>query len=220
MANNNDNNPNGGPAVSNNLNLSQAILAPLNSIFKAQIHAARSFLNMLLQIGFPHIALDQNGKPIGNNDKTADSKFLPYTTEFQFEVPDKDNNPKKYSISIPNLALVPLAPLTIETAEFNFALKVTSINDFRQIQSSETSAINQEAKTGREKSDYHRDWFLVDHPMNFEGVISSKSSDTNGNKQNEAQIDINIKLSKASVPAALDKLLTALSQSIISQEIK
>ncbi|MBS0000283.1 MAG: hypothetical protein KFF73_14980, partial [Cyclobacteriaceae bacterium] len=36
------------------ISLSSALLAPINSIFEAQIHAARAFLNFILQMGFRH----------------------------------------------------------------------------------------------------------------------------------------------------------------------
>src|SRR4051812_22916894 len=42
------------PAAETVLSLSQALLAPLDAILKAQLHASRSFLNFLLQIGYPH----------------------------------------------------------------------------------------------------------------------------------------------------------------------
>ena len=37
-----------------NITLSAALLAPINSIFEAQIHSARAFLNFILQMGFRH----------------------------------------------------------------------------------------------------------------------------------------------------------------------
>ena len=36
------------------ISLSSALLAPVNSIFEAQIHAARAFLNFIFQMGFRH----------------------------------------------------------------------------------------------------------------------------------------------------------------------
>jgi hypothetical protein len=36
------------------ITLSAALLAPINSIFEAQIHSARAFLNFVLQMGFRH----------------------------------------------------------------------------------------------------------------------------------------------------------------------
>ena len=48
------------PASLSEISLSQAILAPLDALFKAQVHAARSFLNLLLQIGYPHGELDKD----------------------------------------------------------------------------------------------------------------------------------------------------------------
>ncbi len=40
--------------VSITISLSAALLAPINSIFEAQIHSARAFLNFILQMGFRH----------------------------------------------------------------------------------------------------------------------------------------------------------------------
>jgi hypothetical protein len=37
-----------------NITLSAALLAPLNAIFEAQVHAARAFLSFVLQMGFRH----------------------------------------------------------------------------------------------------------------------------------------------------------------------
>lgn len=50
---NGDTDSTAGPAEINPVSLSQALLAPLDAIFKAQIHAARSFINFLLQLGYP-----------------------------------------------------------------------------------------------------------------------------------------------------------------------
>jgi hypothetical protein len=46
--------PGGTPPESQKLSLSAALLAPLNSIFEAQVQSARAFLNFVLQIGFRH----------------------------------------------------------------------------------------------------------------------------------------------------------------------
>src|SRR3569832_2523667 len=53
-----------GPAAQAMVSLSQALLAPLDSIFKAQIHAARSFLNLLLQLGYGHRPVNREGMAI------------------------------------------------------------------------------------------------------------------------------------------------------------
>lgn len=46
------------------LSLSQAVLAPLDAIFKAQIHAGRSYINMLWQMAYPHLPVDSKGRQI------------------------------------------------------------------------------------------------------------------------------------------------------------
>lgn len=58
-----------GPAADAVISSSQAILAPLDVIAKPQVHAARSFLNFVVQIGYPHVPVGHDGKPLtGPND--------------------------------------------------------------------------------------------------------------------------------------------------------
>jgi hypothetical protein len=79
------------------VSLSQTILTLLDSVFRAQIHASRSFLSQLLQIGFPH-----DSRQSENNANTVDDgKFnpetdKPYSLDFYQEMeyqPMVDNNP-------------------------------------------------------------------------------------------------------------------------------
>ena len=113
------------PAEDRPVSLSQAILAPLDAIFKAQVHAARSFLNLLLQIGYPHQPVDENGDPIDASpqDKT------PYELEFQYDV-SADGKTEHHSVKVPALALVPIAPIAVDTASFQFALRIVKNSFF------------------------------------------------------------------------------------------
>lgn len=49
------------------INLSQALLAPLNAIIEAQVHSARAFLNFILQMGFRHKYTDEEKKELENS---------------------------------------------------------------------------------------------------------------------------------------------------------
>lgn len=49
------------------ISLSAALLAPLNAIFEAQVHSARSFLNFIFQMGFRHKYLDDEKKELESN---------------------------------------------------------------------------------------------------------------------------------------------------------
>ena len=53
-----------GDAASSPITLSQTILAPLDAVFQAQAHAARSFLNLVLQLGYPHRPVGDDGQPV------------------------------------------------------------------------------------------------------------------------------------------------------------
>jgi len=224
------------------LTLSQAILSPLDSIFQAQIHAARSFLNMLLQIGYPHVVVDTAGHPVKDKKVNPPENFRPYEVDFNFTQNDAEGNPQHYKASIPALALVPLNSLAVSEAEFNFGLKVTSIHSFQQMQDSEKKSILEQLKKELEdkrrnegirgvhitdndvSSDEvsnamsNRKWNLVKDPKSLKGIISSKPSDKMKEGSEEAIIDISIKLTKTPIPAALDNLLTSLTKAVVVKE--
>lgn len=77
MANDND---------SNIVTLSEALLAPLNSIFEAQIHAARAFLSFLLQMGFRHRYTEEDKSYLRAEDTEENRRIL---QQIQQEEDDK-----------------------------------------------------------------------------------------------------------------------------------
>lgn len=208
-----------GKATEAELSLAQAILSPLDSIFQAQVHAARSFINLLLQVGYPHLSIDKNtGRPSTDPAVNPPEKYKPYELEFNF---DQENNgvSNTYKVKIPALSLVPLNSLAIDSAEFNFGLKVKTIERFQQMQGSEAHALKNETDEG-EDGRLKRKWFLVEDPVSFKGNISSKPSAAMAEQSSEAVIDISIKLSKSPVPAALDNLLAVLTKSVTMEPVK
>lgn len=62
-------------APDTSLSLSEALLAPLNSIFEAQVHASRSFLNFFLQMGFRHKYTPEDKAEL-NKDRQANADIL------------------------------------------------------------------------------------------------------------------------------------------------
>ncbi|MDD5435548.1 MAG: DUF2589 domain-containing protein, partial [Nitrospira sp.] len=147
-----------GPAEASPVSLSQALLAPLDAIFKAQIHAARSFLNLILQIGYPHSpVVDSRG-----NRRTDGGS--PYNQEFYYDV-EINGETQRRKVSVPTLALVPVAPLAVESADFKLALKVKNVQRHNQIQQSEGEAVKEEEGTGYGHS--KRPWFLVPDPISI-----------------------------------------------------
>jgi hypothetical protein len=65
-------------------------------------------------------------------------------------------------------------------------------------------------------------WFLVKDPVSLTGYISSSlpGIDENPNQDTDAVIDIQIKVAKSPMPAALDRLLTNLSEVLKEENVK
>lgn len=181
------------------VSLSQAMLAPLDALFKSQIHAARSFLNLILQLGYPH----DDQAAAGTGDEPPPGPQKPFELEFAYSANDPVSNVSKdYVIKVPQLALVPINALTIDSAEIKMGLNVTHVDEHSQMQDS------------RADPEAHRPWYLVQNPISLQGTISSNSSSSSkGTDTSNTSIDITIKLSKSSIPAALDNLLVSLSKS-------
>jgi hypothetical protein len=197
---------NQAPASIKEISLSQAILAPMDALFKAQVHAARSFLNLLLQIGYPHLELEEKGESKVNLAERDDKRV--YTQDFYFE----DTEGKKMKVSIPSLALVPITPLTIDNASFKLNFKVENTSKHIQMQPSTDESRNSENNTKWNES--KRPWFLVKEPVSFIGNVAPSremKSETSDNSSSVIIIEIN--LVRQPLPAGLDKLLTALQQS-------
>ncbi len=189
------------------VSLSQAILSPLDALFKAQAHAARSFLNLIMQIGYPHSP--STGQPDsaggtqnapGNNENPQPGK--PFILDFAYTATGGSGLPEEHKISIPALSLVPLNSLAIDSAEFKFGLNIQEVHEHQQVQETRTK------DSGTQK----RDWFLVKEPVSLQGHIASNSTGKQSS-QSMTTIDISVKVSKAPMTSALDKLLTTLTQS-------
>jgi hypothetical protein len=198
MADDKNNGDEGEPAnehkngtANTRLTLEQALLAPLDSILKAQLHSARSFLNLLLQLGYPH---EQSGKDDGT----------PYSLDFTFV---KEGETQQ--LSVPALALVPISPLAVESA--NFQLEMSARRIVKQAQIRESVGGKSDKKEGENNYNrYQRPWFLVDKPVNIEGDIVASNTGSNRQQDSQSAIKININVKSIPMPAGLDKLISSL----------
>jgi hypothetical protein len=196
------------PAANRPVSLSQALLAPLDAIFKAQLHAARSFLNLLLQIGYPHQPVDKDGEPI----EGAPENKTPYELAFQYDV-TVDGKVEHHQVKIPALALVPIAPIAVDTASFRFALRVQQIAPHKQIQASEAAAVTKESVAGFSRD--KRPWYLVEDPVSILGTFAPAPAPADAPQAadaSQAVIQIEVNLGRIPTPAGLARLLTSLGQ--------
>jgi hypothetical protein len=197
------------PAASTPLSLSEAILAPLDSIFKAQVHSARSFINFLFQMAYPHLPLKDDGSV--NWALVTEDMKKPYTLDISYL---KQDGQSTGTIKIPSLALLPIAPVGVDEAEIKFALSVEEVGSHHVIQDSEEGTVDKEQNDwGRKK----RPWFLIDDPKSIRGTFtprSQNSDDSENSTKNTNAIEISIKVKRVPTPAALEKALSVLTQTI------
>lgn len=193
----------GGSAATQPVSLSQVLLAPLDAIFKAQIHAARSFLNLVLQIGYPHVPVKKDGERMPHEDSR------PYSQNFFYDA-NINGVIESRKISVPTLALIPISSLSIESANIKLAMNVSHVLKHKQMQESEAMKLDEEKEQSQEEyTQRKRPWYLVSDPISIHGTLAPSGL----NKQSEAAIQIEIKVGKAPMPSGLDKLLTHLTQS-------
>lgn len=187
------------------LTLEQALLAPLDSILKAQLHSARSFLNMLLQLGYPHDSRSDNPDKAAGAGDDHPGPSEPYHMEFAF----RDEDDEKQVLKVPALSLVPIAPLAVDSASFELEMAAEQVVERTQLRSSEKSHLgDHEAKF----NDRKRPWFLVDNPVDIRGeIIAPTQTDQASKKQTQSAIKINIQVKSVPMPAGLSKLLTTLT---------
>lgn len=211
------------------ISLSAALLAPINSIFEAQIHSARAFLNFILQMGFRHTPTEddlkdnedlKNQEDERTREKEEIRKLLKKReteglTDDEIQLLKEkvikygdlhyqsfdfiDQSGNDLMVGIPNLALLPIKPLAINEAEFSYEFEVKSQNDEFE-----------QMGTVKDK-DKKRPWFLIKEPKSIKGEFSNR--ETNLNKKN---IQVNVKVRGTEIPYGLEKLLVHLTNNIES----
>jgi hypothetical protein len=206
------------PAAEAVFSLSQALLAPLDALLKAQVHAARSFLNFLLQLSFP----DQGSPPPATNPSGSSQKppattpgasgaaptapKHPYTVDFPYRTGDG----LERVISVPTLALVPVAPLGVTGADFQFDFYVSHVGPHQQTR---RHADHVEREPPQTSDDDRRQWYLVDDPLSLRGTFAPKAEATDATPPGQyARFHIEVKVAQLPVPAALEKMLSSLGQ--------
>lgn len=226
------------------ITLSEALLAPLSSIFEAQIHASRAFLNFFLQMGFRHkYTVDdeeqlrkdpEKNKEIlsridqEKNDKKLIEEFSARAAQlrdqpnlsqdeqvelndvntrikelktkwgdlYQQFIPYVDAEGNDRTLSIPNLALLPIKPLAIQSANFKFELRVK--DELKSVDSTIRSAV---------KANPKRPWFLIEDPK----VIAGEFSPHQKEDSIEKTIKIDVTIGTVEIPQGLSKLISSLT---------
>lgn len=233
------------------ISLSAAVLAPLNAIFEAQIHAARAFLNFVLQMGFRHryseaekeslrqqleatdpasprhqelkhvleeiaktedaaanvqpiVQKIENGEALTDEEDALWREYhRDYGELYQQCFRYIDGGGERRAINMPNLALLPIQPLTIDSAKFNFEMHVSDASgEYDQMGS----------VPGLEG--VGRPWYLV-KPRSIRGdITSAKTSESS----KTIKIELNVK--SGDMPYGLHKFLSSLTDVADDQQLK
>lgn len=179
-----------GPASETVVSLSQVVLAPLDAIFKSQVHAARSFLSFILQLAHKPTREGEPQQPM-------------FHETFSYDYNDETGR-KTQTLHIPTLALVPIKPLAVQEASFKLAMTVSYIGQHRQ----ERASVRSREQGG--DGEARRPWFLVDDPISLRGVVAP--TPTEKSPAAGPTVEISVKVGPAEVPAALDRFLSSLGQ--------
>lgn len=125
--------------------------------------------------------------------KQADEGFLDEMHNMEFKYFDGDN--VEHKIIVPALALVPVQPLAIKSASFDFFMNVdSSFENFNQMQ------------TERAGNSSVRPWMFIE-PKRIKGTIGSEES-----KKSSAGISIKVQVESTPMPQGLSNLLISLTQ--------
>ncbi|MFT7151160.1 MAG: hypothetical protein ACI82Q_003037 [Nonlabens sp.] len=234
---------NSGKNVENNdppITLSSALLAPLGSIFEAQVHAARSFLNFLLKMGFKHkyTAEDLNRIKKDAEDPTSSTQEqskqvidkqaemaaakeeieqlrkksvdgqltqeeLSKLKELNVKSSDLfvqnidyiDQQGNEMMVSIPNLALLPIKPLSILEADISYEFQVKETKKW----------------STKDDGDSERPWFLIKEPKSIRGHFAPRKEESS-----DSTIKVSMKIGTTEMPHGLEKLMVHLTNSIES----
>jgi hypothetical protein len=121
----------------------------------------------------------------------------------EFGYLDQNNNERV--LQIPNLALLPVKPLAIQSANFKFELMVKESN--KQADSTIRSAAKAVTK---------RPWFLIDDPKTIQGEFVAQQNENSTDKT----IKIDVTIGSVDMPYGLHKLINSLTNTAEDNEKK
>lgn len=219
--------------VDSPISLSAALLAPINSIFEAQIHSARAFLNFILQMGFRHqpspeekdaddaIKAKEDEREIkkkrisellkerSQNGGVLSSEKISELKELNTKYGDLYYQSIDFIDQTGNQFLLGVPNLAL------LPIKPLAISEadfsYEFAVSSESSNYDQmgAAIENAKGKDEKRPWFLIKEPKSLQGHFTTRKEESS-----ERSIKINVKVASTEVPYGLEKLLVHLTNNI------
>jgi len=231
MSKHKDNNPD----VDEKISLSAALLAPINSIFEAQIHSARAFLNFILQMGFRHRKkeddfdskeeYERHIKEISDNKRKIRTLLQEKKTEGSLSE-EKASELKKLNADYGDLFNQSIDFIDNAGNEFQVSIPNLALLPIKPLAISEADfsyefAVDSETRTFKQngaafenpEDDKGSPWFLIKEPKSIRGSIAESKEDSSSKT-----IKINVKVGNTEMPYGLEKLMVHLTNSIESMD--
>lgn len=216
------------------ISLSAALLAPINSIFEAQIHSARAFLNFILQMGFRHKPsedefdskeeYDSYAKDIVDNKKRIKELLLKKKEEGFLSETDTSTL-KTLGADYGDLYHQSIDFIDSTGSEFQVSIPNLALLPIKPLAiseadfsyefqvASETETYKQNGAAIKSEKDEGSPWFLIKQPKSIRGTIAERKEDST-----QRTIKINVKVGNTEMPYGLEKLMVHLTNSIDSIE--
>lgn len=232
MSQENTNNDKGEDKIS----LSAALLAPINSIFEAQIHSARAFLNFILQMGFRHRkkrkefkTLEEYNTYLENTRKAkAEMKEIFMERDLKGHISaEKIERLKELNANYGDLYNQSIDFIDNTGNEFQLCIPNLALLPFKPLAISEADfsyefeveSENEEYKQNGASIEAEQDegnpWFLIKHPKSLRGSFAERKEESS-----KRTIRINVKVGSTEVPYGLEKLMVHLTNTIESIDKK
>lgn len=159
------------------------------AMVQGQAQAAQATVEFIERVGFV-----SGGEPGALGDLR--------TGKFSYQRTTEDGELQTFEVGVPLLSLVPVPSIQIREAEIEFWVKVTDIQS-----QALSSKINEAAQAPQ------GDWLSTTVPQ----LRTALGSTNTGQRSQELQMHVKLKLEQADVPAGLAHLFNILEQGITSQ---
>jgi len=210
------------------ITLSAALLAPLNAIFEAQVHAARAFLNFVLQMGFRHKYSEseiaelrkepaKNKEIINEIDREIDAKKRISELEQKGTLTVKEGNElQRLKIQWDDLRMQKFDYFDDKGNVSSFFIPNLAILPIKPL-GVENANFKFELNVKKFTEDFNqmgtvkgasgdRPWYLI-KPKRISGEFGKSEG-------NEKSIKIEVNVGTTDMPYGLDKLLTSLTNNV------
>ncbi|MBX3738300.1 MAG: DUF2589 domain-containing protein [Candidatus Didemnitutus sp.] len=166
------------------LDFANLIGGPLDAIIRAQAKSAIATTNFIKEVG-----CDRNGKVVN--------------AEFAYTRRDDDGGTRRFSLTVPFLAMVPVPYLTVSDALVEFNAKITSTTESKSEENTATSgSFSASAKF----------WFAS---VSVSGKASTAKNTSRSDKEERTfDMKILVRAKNQDIPAGTERLLTILEQSL------